>query len=157
MKKLKEVFHEWEQLNMNTLLFNKVVDVPVVQVVIWFRPFLDKVADMPVVCYDRGLCDSKVPQTHFIAELEDIPVVQQRRCAHSAYCAAGSVGAAYGGGGGDEGAFFGLGPFFVLLQISGIARLGCGGDAGSLDSQAFCRRAAQSIRRHLVDMHSVLR
>ena len=38
MKKGKEVFHEWEHLNMNKLL---------------------KVVDMPVVCNDRGLCDSE--------------------------------------------------------------------------------------------------
>ena len=36
-----------------------VVDVPVVQVVIWVRPFLDKVVDMPVVCNDRGFANSE--------------------------------------------------------------------------------------------------
>ena len=36
-----------------------VVDVPVVQVVVWVRPFLDKVVDMPVVCNDSGLANSE--------------------------------------------------------------------------------------------------
>ena len=62
MKKVKEVFHEWEQLNMNKLLLGKVVDVPVVQV----PQFIDGV-DVPVIVQRRGVLHTvKVPQTHFI-------------------------------------------------------------------------------------------
>ena len=100
MKKVKEVFREWEQFNLKKLLFDKVVVV-------------------------------QVP--HFIDGV-DVP------CDHAA---------TWG--------LFGLGPFFALLQIPGVERLGCGGDARRLDSQAFCHGAAQFIRRHLVDTHSDLR
>ena len=49
-EKGEEVFHEWEQPNMNKLLFNKVVDVPVVQV----PQFIDGV-DVPVSMQRRRL------------------------------------------------------------------------------------------------------
>ena len=63
VEKVKEVFHEWKHLNMNTLLFNKVVDVPVVLV----PKFIDGV-DVPVIMQRRGVSHTvKVPQTHFIA------------------------------------------------------------------------------------------
>ena len=63
MEKVKEVFHEWKHLNMNTLLFNKVVDVPVVLV----PQFIDGM-DVPVIMQRRGVSHTvKVPQTHFIA------------------------------------------------------------------------------------------
>ena len=55
-------------------------------------------------------------------------------------------GEAYGGEGGDEVAFLALGHFFALLQIPGVERLGGGGDAGSLDSQAFCHGLHNLIR-----------
>ena len=42
--------------------------------------------------------------------------------------------------------FFGLRPFFALVQVPGVERLGSGGDAGNLDSQAFCHGVAQIIR-----------
>ena len=53
----------------------------------------------------------KVPQIQFIAESEDIPVVQQRRCMHSSNCAAGCVGADMAVGGGDERGFSAIGRF----------------------------------------------
>ena len=60
MKKVKEVFHEWEQLNMNKLLFDKVVDVSVVQV----PHFIDGVD----VMQRRGVLHTvKVPEIQFIA------------------------------------------------------------------------------------------
>ena len=40
---------------------------------------LDKVVDMPVVCNDRVSATVKVPQIQFIAESEDLLVVQQRQ------------------------------------------------------------------------------
>ena len=63
MKKEKEVFHEWEHLNMNKLLFDKVVDVPVVQV----PQFIDGV-DVSVIMQQRGVSHTvKEPQIEFIA------------------------------------------------------------------------------------------
>ena len=110
MKKEKEVFHEWEHLNMNKLL--KVVDVPVVQVVIY-----------------RGLssCENASDSVHrrilwtfqFATETGT----------HSANCAAGSlvrrmaVEAAMR-------AFLALGHFSRSSRY--LERLGGGGDAGSL-------------------------
>ena len=59
----------------------------------------------------------KVPQIQFIAESEDIPVVQQRRCMHSSNCAAGCVGADMAVGAAMKGGFRPFWPFFALLQV----------------------------------------
>ena len=100
MKQVKEVFHEWEHLNMNKLLFNKVVDVPVVQVVIWTRSLT-----CPLCATTEVSVTVKVPQIQFIAESVDLPVVQQRwgRTVHTVQRSAERL---YGGGGGDEGGLF---------------------------------------------------
>ena len=91
MKKGKKVFHEWEPLHKNKLL--KVVDVPVVQVVIWTRSLTCP------LCATTGVSATvKVPQIQFIAESE---------------LCSWQPGAAYGDGGGDDGAVF----FFALLQV----------------------------------------
>ena len=63
---------------------------------------LEKVVDMPVVYNDRGLssCESASDSVHR-------PILWTFQFATET-----GTGAAYGGGGGDEGFFFGLGPFF---------------------------------------------
>ena len=84
-----------------------VVDVLVVQDVVWVRPFLDKVVDMPVVCNDSGLANSEGASD----------AVHCRRqwtfllCNRDGYAAFSS-----GGCGGDEGFFGLLRQFFALLQ-----------------------------------------
>ena len=56
-----------------------VVHVPVVQVVVWVRPFLDKVVDM-LLCATTGVLRTvKVPQIQFIAGVCGQSSSQQRR------------------------------------------------------------------------------
>ena len=72
MKKGKEVFHEWEHLNMHKLL--EVIDVLVVQVVIWTRSLTCP------LCATTGVSRAvKVPQIQFIAGIGGHSSSQQRR------------------------------------------------------------------------------
>ena len=111
MNKVKEVFHVWEQLNMSK--------TPLQQ---WGRCPCDHAAKW-------GLSHTvKVPQTHFVAGVSGHSCcATETRYAQCTLCRL-QRGAAYGGGGGDEGAFWPLAIFsrssrYLELNASGVAGL----------------------------------
>ena len=58
---------------------DKVVDVPVVQVVVVPQVQFCVAVDVPVMVERCLVANSEVPQIHFIAGVQDIPVVSQRQ------------------------------------------------------------------------------
>ena len=71
--------------------------------------------------------------------------MQQRRVMHSVNCVAGCVGAAYGGGGGDEGVFQSLRTFFRAPTIWTLSASGVAGTLGVLTP----RRSATGLHNEL--------
>ena len=105
MKEVKEVFHKVEHLNMYKLL--NVIDVPVVQVVIWTRSLTCP------LCATTGVSRAvKVPQIQFHRRNWWTFQFATETGMHSANCAAGSLVRRVA----VEAAMLGW-AFFALLQV----------------------------------------
>ena len=112
--------------------------------------------DVPVMmqrCYGVS-ATVKVPQIQFIAESEDLPVMQQRRrrTVHTVQLSAGRL---CGGGGIDEGGAFSALAFFALLQVLELSASEVAGTPGVVTLRCsatgpHANQSAGTLRTHPV-------